>query len=149
MSNVLEIKEISAKKTHAVRHPMLRQGRPIEDCVFQGDEDKTTVHLGAFEGKELVGVVSAYQKTCQDEGQSKAYQVRGVAVLEEHQRKGIGRELMAQIEVVLRKKNATVIWLNARATAFEFYTSLHYIQKGDPFDLPLIGTHYYFYKELC
>ena len=149
MSKVLEIKEISAEKTHLVRHPRLRQGRPIEDCVFQGDKDETTVHLGAFEGKELVGVVSAYQKCCQGNEQHTAYQVRGVAVLEEHQRKGIGRELMAQIEVVLRKKKASMIWLNARVTAFEFYTSLHYIQKGDPFDLPLIGTHYYFYKDLC
>ena len=51
-----DIKKISAEKTHAIRHPMLRQGRPIEDCVFDGDKDPKTIHLGAFIENKLVGV---------------------------------------------------------------------------------------------
>ena len=54
------IKEILAEETHCVRHPILRQGRPIEDCIFTADQEATTVHLGAYLDDKLVGVLSIF-----------------------------------------------------------------------------------------
>lgn len=143
-----DIKKISAEKTHAIRHPMLRQGRPIEDCVFDGDKDPKTIHLGAFIENKLVGVLSAYQKNTTVFDVKESYQIRGVAVLTTAHRKGIGRALMANIEHQLKQKKIDLIWLNARITAVDFYTALAYQQKGKAFEIEGIGTHYCFYKIL-
>ena len=143
-----DIKKISAEKTHAIRHPMLRQGRPIEDCVFDGDKDPKTIHLGAFIENKLVGVLSAYQKSTSAFEVKESYQIRGVAVLTTAHRKGIGRALMANIEHRLKQRKIDLIWLNARITAVDFYTTLAYQQKGKAFEIEGIGTHYCFYKIL-
>lgn len=143
-----DIKKISAEKTHAIRHPMLRQGRPIEDCVFDGDKDPQTIHLGAFIENKLAGVLSAYQKNTSAFGVKESYQIRGVAVLTTAHRKGIGRALMAYIEQILQQRKIDLIWLNARITAVDFYTALAYQQKGNAFEIEGIGTHYCFYKIL-
>lgn len=143
-----DIKKISAEKTHAIRHPMLRQGRPIEDCVFNGDKDPKTIHLGAFIENKLVGVLSAYQKSTSAFEVKESYQIRGVAVLTTVHRKGIGRALMANIEHQLKQRKIDLIWLNARITAVDFYTTLAYQQKGKAFEIEGIGTHYCFYKIL-
>lgn len=143
-----DIKKISAEKTHAIRHPMLRQGRPIEDCVFNGDKDPKTIHLGAFIENKLVGVLSAYQKSTSAFEVKESYQIRGVAVLTTAHRKGIGRALMANIEHQLKQRKIDLIWLNARITAVDFYTTLAYQQKGKAFEIEDIGTHYCFYKIL-
>ena len=127
---------------------MLRQGRPLNDCIFNGDEDKSTVHLGAFIANQLVGVASAYRNTTPLFKDENAYQVRGVAVLSSQQRKGIGQELMRQMEHCLQQKKVPLVWLNARVVALDFYKALHYIQKGDAFEIEEIGTHYCFYKAL-
>ena len=127
---------------------MLRQGRPIEDCIFEGDLDPNTIHLGAFIDKKLVGVLSAYQKNNPAFTVSKSYQIRGVAVLTTAHRKGIGRALMDHIEKILEQRKIDLIWLNARITALDFYKALAYHQKGNAFEIEGIGTHYCFYKTL-
>jgi len=140
------IKIISANETYAVRHPMLRQGRPVEDCVFEGDDNLNTLHLGAFIKNELIGVLSAYQIKHPHLNANKSYQIRGVAVLTKGHRKGIGSALMTQVEELLAKRKVDLIWLNARITALEFYTALAYHREGESFEIAGIGTHYCFYK---
>ena len=143
-----DIKKISAEKTHAIRNRMLRQGRPIEECVFDGDKDPKTIHLGAYIEHKLVGVLSAYQKSTSAFDVKESYQIRGVAVLTTAHRKGIGRALMAHIEQILQQRKIDLIWLNARIKVVDFYTSLAYNQKGNAFEIEGIGTHYCFYKKL-
>lgn len=143
----LQLQEISANDTHIVRHPILRKGRPISSCVFSGDNTPTTVHLGAFLDNQIIGVLSAYLNTHPDFGIKNSYQIRGVAVLKEHQRKGIGRLLMKAIEAKLLQKNTTFIWLNARIAAVPFYEELQYAVHGSVFDIPPIGLHYCYFKQ--
>ena len=127
---------------------MLRQGRPIEDCVFEGDLDPQTIHLGAYIDNKLVGVLSAYKKNTTAFDTAESYQIRGVAVLTTAHRKGIGSALMEHIEKLLEKRKIRLIWLNARITALDFYTALAYNKKGNAFEIEGIGTHYCFYKTL-
>lgn len=127
---------------------MLRQGRPLKDCVFEGDNDPETIHLGAYIENKLVGVLSAYQKNTSTFDAKESYQVRGVAVLTSAQRIGIGRALMVHIEQLLKQRKIDLIWLNARIKAVDFYTALAYRQKGNAFEIKGIGTHYCFYKSL-
>lgn len=45
---MIEIKKITSYETMIVRHPVLRQGKPIETCHFEGDDLSSTYHLGLF-----------------------------------------------------------------------------------------------------
>ena len=50
---MIEIKKITAFETIIVRHPVLRPGRPIESCHFDGDELLTTSHFGLYFENQL------------------------------------------------------------------------------------------------
>lgn len=142
------IEEIQAKTTHVIRHAVLRKGQPIESCVFEGDEKTSSIHLGVFTNRKLIGVLSAYERKHTNLKESLAYQVRGVAVLEAFRGHGVGWLLMRRIEDILSEKGIPVIWLNARILAVPFYEKLDYAILGEPFDIPLIGQHYFYYKHL-
>ncbi|GAL68931.1 hypothetical protein JCM19301_2950 [Jejuia pallidilutea] len=43
-----QIMQICAKETYPVRHPVLRTGKPIETCAFNGDDLPSTMHIGLF-----------------------------------------------------------------------------------------------------
>ena len=146
MNQKLDIRSIKAKETHGVRHPILRAGRPLSSCVFDGDESASTLHIGAFYGDKLVGVLSAYEKKHISLKQKNSYQVRGVAVLEDFQNHGIGKKLMAHIEHTI--PHNSMIWLNARERAANFYRQLNYKQYGDMFMIEPIGWHYCMYKTI-
>ena len=148
MKSPMYLSLIDAQETHKVRHPILRKGRPVASCVFENDLESDTLHLGAFEKDLLVGVLSAYRRSHPDFAHQNSYQIRGVAVLEDHQKKGIGRLLMSSIEEKLLEKNIDFIWLNARVSAVPFYQQLQYTVHGDVFDIPPIGPHFCYFKCL-
>lgn len=60
--NKIDIKRITADETYPLRHAILRYGKPLETCFFDGDNLDTTKHFGAFKDSKLVGVVSYYEQ---------------------------------------------------------------------------------------
>ena len=143
----MEIRSISSTQTFEIRQPILRAGQPLESCKFIGDEDLETLHFGAYEEERLIGVLSCYVNNGTHFNQGKNYQIRGVAVVEKLQQKGIGKALMLYAEQLLKTKVCNHIWLNARVTASSFYTKLGYLEIGTVFEVPVIGTHQCFYKK--
>lgn len=142
-----KIKKIKALETYAVRHPVLREGRPLEDCKFDHDEDDTTFHLGLFFENDLIGVVS-YMKTEHNTLQGNQYQLRGMAVLKPYQNKGLGKLLIDKGDSIVRDLKGTIIWCNAREIAVNFYKRNGFEIFGEPFIIPKIGLHYSMYKKL-
>ena len=57
------ISKISSLETFPVRHPVLRTGKPIESCSFEGDDLETTTHFGLFLNEAIIGVVSLFEAT--------------------------------------------------------------------------------------
>ena len=58
---MLTLKEITALDTYSVRHPVLREGKPLESCHFEGDNLQSTIHLGLYINCALIGVVSLFK----------------------------------------------------------------------------------------
>lgn len=56
------IKEISSRETFILRHPLLRKGKTIETCHFEGDDLQTTHHFGLFDNSDLIGIISLFLK---------------------------------------------------------------------------------------
>lgn len=147
-NDLFMIKEITATKAYDVRHPVLREGKPIDSCHFDGDDLSTTFHLGYFIDEQLVGVVSLLERDHATLKYSKTFQLRGMAVLTSFQKRGIGDALVKKAEEMIQQKNGTFMWMNSREIAVRFYEKLGYQKHGEPFSIPKIGIHFTMIKEL-
>lgn len=144
----MKIQEIPFQLTFPVRHSVLRQGKPIETCFFEGDDFDTTVHFGLYFDNECIGVASIYSTNNSSFSQPNQYQLRGMAVLNQFQKQGAGAQLVLHVEHYLQSKGISLLWFNAREVAVPFYEKLGYTIKGPAFDIPSIGTHYVMAKKL-
>lgn len=145
---MIEIKIIASELTYTVRGPILRPGKPIESCRFEGDDLSTTIHFGLFKDREMIGVVSVFEVKNKNFEAEKQYQVRGMAVLENQQQQGYGNILMDEVEKLAQHNKVGVIWFNAREKAVNFYKKLGYETFGTEFDIMGIGTHYIMWKQI-
>ncbi len=147
------VREIPAEQTREVRQAVLRKGLAPETTIFKGDELETTFHLGAFEDEKLVGIAtylfkskSAIQELFST--QKSMYQLRGMAVIETQQGKGIGKKLVGFAERRLKEDQIDVLWFHARTSAVPFYEKQGYQIVGEELYLEPAGPHYKMYKEL-
>lgn len=133
-----------------LRHAELRTGLPIESASFDGDEDPTTRHFGAFllgadtsEGsggaETVVGCASFMVRA--HEGRP-AYQLRGMATRADLARRGIGSALLrAALGHLQQHDAARLFWCNARVAAVPFYVRMGWRVVSDVFEVPTAGPH--------
>lgn len=135
---VLRIKPID---THQIRHRMLRPNGALVDCIFQGDNDELTFHLGAFVEKKLVSVASFYFEKNNKFPDDYQYRLRGMATLPEHQGQGLSSALLKTAFPVIKQNQGTLLWCNAREKAMGFYEKVGFKAEGEFFSIPHIGKH--------
>jgi len=145
---IMEIKRISTEETYAVRQPVLRAGRPIEDCFFEYDDHHLSIHFCVELNGKVISVLSALPIQSKIFPKLKAMRIRGIATLDQFQRLGYGSKLVRYAEEELKKNGIELLWLNSRITASEFYLKLGYKPKGDMFNIDGIGIHQKFFKTL-
>lgn len=145
---MIQIKSIPSLLTHVVRHPVLRPGKPIDTCIFDGDDLQTTKHFGLYLDEDLIGVISVFENKNSTFNSLNQLQIRGMAVLNEFQGKGYGRLLVNEVENYAKKVKSDLIWFNARENAAKFYEILGYEIYGSLFDIAGIGLHYVMYKQI-
>nr|WP_199000052.1 GNAT family N-acetyltransferase [Flavobacterium sp. ASV13] len=142
------ITEIPSKETYAVRQPVLRKGQPVESCIFEGDDLESTHYFGLFSDENLTGIISLYDKINPIFAEQNQAQIRGMAVLETHQKKGFGEALVKHCETYCNANKVDLIWFNARTAAVGFYKKMDYQPQGEPFDIKDVGEHYLMFKKL-
>ena len=143
---MIEVKEILAKQTFAIRKEVLRKGMNLS-TQFSGDEDVDTFHLGIFENNELLGIAS-FMKSNNILFTQEQYQLRGMATVDKVRGKGYGKLLLQDAITKLRDKKVEILWCNARIGALKFYKKFEFKTHGDAFDIPQIGTHYVLSKNI-
>jgi ribosomal protein S18 acetylase RimI-like enzyme len=142
------IKKISAESTFSVRNPVLRPNLPVETCRFEGDNLPSTSHFGFFIEEKLTGIVSVFAKINDNWPNQKQIQVRGMAVLHDFQKQGIGDKLMQHAIAIANENKTELIWFNARKNAVPFYEKLGFHIKGTAFEIEGVGTHFLMYRLL-
>lgn len=147
MTHVI-IQSLSCQTTYEVRHPILREGKPLRSCRFENDDHPKSIHLCAKKEDIILGVISALPNDCPVFPLKKSYQLRGIAVNYEYQRKGIGSLLVEKIEQQIRlNKSIEYIWLNGRLNTKNFYLNLGYNSVGKVFNIKDIGMHQRYIKN--
>ena len=143
----IQIKEILAKQTYELRHPLLRKGQPYYSCQLENDNHPQSIHLGAYSSSQLVGILSAMPNCCPDYNDQIGFQLRAMAVHPEFQRRKIASQLIQNIVRRLKEDSKVEnIWLNARVNANALYLNNGFQAIGSPFEIKPIGVHQRFIK---
>ena len=140
---------MTPEATFAVRQPVLRPGKTIDTCIFDGDSLPTTLHFGIYDDKVLLGVISVFEANHPFFTEERQFQIRGMAVLSEHQKKGLGEKLVQKAEEYIMAKHGSRVWFNAREIAVGFYQKMGYTVIGKAFNIGDIGAHYVMHKILA
>lgn len=152
-----EFESVSINEILALRHRVLRSGKPLSTAHFKGDTLENTFHYAAFfkidnenlsDVKKIVGCVSFMANVHNDFDEKRAFQLRGMAVDDEYRQQHIGRQLLMYAEKQIRLKSARFIWCNVRASAIGFYTSQNYLKTGETFEIQGVGSHILMYKYI-
>lgn len=116
------------RKECGLRNDVLRKPLGLSLTVEELAEEEDHLHFGLFEpGDNLVACVVAIKLSPTDA------RIRQMAVSPMHQRRGLGKRIMNELEADLRSRGFTTLVLHARASAVGFYKKLGYAVIGDEF----------------
>lgn len=132
------LKQVSLQEVIPLRHIVLRPGKGIETCYFEGDESSTTRHFAWVERDHVQSVATVMLSSREIEGESVPYQLRGMATDPDLAGQGIGSHFLQ----ALHEELDSSWWCNAREVAVRFYERNGLERIGEPFDIPGIGPHY-------
>jgi GNAT superfamily N-acetyltransferase len=136
------IRPIDAAATRPLRRRILRPGQAEHELAYPGDDEADSLHVGAFSGSELLGVASVYrQSPAGAPPVATDWRLRGMAVVAEARRRGVGAALLAACERHVRAHGGRRLWFNARVDALPFYRAAGYEVVGEEYVLPGIGPH--------
>lgn len=95
-----------------------------KDSLADSIEDKS-FHLMGIDDEEKVIASGRVHFNCENEAQ-----IRYMAVDDSFKRKGVGTEIVKELENYAQSKGANIMILNARENAISFYLSLGYQEVG-------------------
>lgn len=136
-----DVRRIRAEEARPLRLRVLRPGQPPESVVYPADALPDTVHFGAYQDGNLVGV-GTLQRSPDPRDGGPSWQLRGMATAPEVRGQGHGAAILRAAEAYVRSQGAHELWFNARVVALGFYERLGYAREGPEFDIPGIGPHF-------
>lgn len=137
----MTVRSISAGRTRGLRHAILRPNQPDEAAEYPGDTDASTLHVGAFEDGDLVGVASVYRHAPPGEDDEGAWRLRGMATIPRVRGRGHGGALLEACIGHVARMGGWRLWCNARTPAAAFYARHGFSERSPVFEIPPIGPH--------
>ncbi len=136
----IEIGEITASATHPLRRLVLRDGAADAVVDWVGDDDPSTVHLGATADGRIV-CVSTWSAVPDPHAPGvESTRLRGMAADPAFVGRGIGRSILdAGIERA-RSAGSRRVWADARVTALGFYERAGMTVSGPVFVTEATGV---------
>ncbi|MCX2473940.1 GNAT family N-acetyltransferase [Pedobacter sp. MC2016-05] len=135
------VKFILPEEVLPLRSLVLRNGKPLAECVFEGDRNYDTFHLGYVENDEIRSIASLMRNDYFPE-EGEGYQLRGMATHPDFGCRGYGAALINFAVEYMKEYQTIYLWCNARSSAVTFYKKLGFINESPEFDIPGIGFHY-------
>ena len=149
MTSPIVIRAVAPAETLSLRREMLRPDRPLCESIYIGDEDSTTIHLGAFVGDNLIAVASLYPEALPESVEAgieatgdRTWRLRGMAVQATFHGQGYGRQLLNWCLQSVARQAGSILWCNARSPAVGFYRAAGFQILGSEFIIAGIGSHF-------
>lgn len=125
---------VPAADVHDLRRRVLRRDTPGDNVVFAGDDDPLTRHLAVRSASgEVVATSTWSEHESPDRPGRPALQLRGMAVDDAWQRRGLGAVLLLAGLDLAESRGINVVWANARDSAVGFYVGHGFVIVGDGF----------------
>lgn len=138
----LDIRQVSVDVIRPLRHAVLRTGRPYSTTLYAHDLEENAVHFAGFDDDAVVSIATIFPSPCPVVEMLPAYRLRGMATRKDLRHQGWGNAILEHVVDYLRKEtDADLLWCETREVAFDFYRKYGFELVGDPFEIPLIGTH--------
>lgn len=147
----LDIRVVTAEQTHPLRAAILRPDRPPDQTVFPGDGAQDALHLGAYDGPEIVGTVTIMRQPPEDytgDHPELLWRLRGMATSPQVRRRGYGAALVLAGCAYVAGKGGAWLWCDARLSAVGFYQKLGFEIRGDLYERPVTGPHYRMWQAI-
>lgn len=126
--------EVDVSEVYDLRRAVLRRGTPSDNVVLVADHDADTRHLAIRDDDGEVIATSTWSiSECPHEPGVSALQLRGMAVLDDARRRGLGAALVRAGFRFAGELGVELIWANARDTALAFYAAQGFDVVGDGF----------------
>jgi GNAT superfamily N-acetyltransferase len=136
----LLVRRATLGEIFALRHTVLRPGRPESHSVYPDDDD--AVHLAAIESDLVVGCATVFPEPWPGTStgpqwalapEPTAWRLRGMAVASNRRGAGVGAAVLARVEQTAREAGAPLVWANGRSTALGFYARAGWEIAGEEF----------------
>lgn len=119
--DVIAIRQIGHGQTWKLRNEVLYPDGKLSEMGME--EDLSGIHFGAFEGDNLVAVISVFNS-------GDNFQFRKFAVDGSMQGNGVGKLLLDHITQYSASSGAVLLWCNARISAIGFYIKSGFSHTG-------------------
>lgn len=143
----IHIKEVKVEDILPVRQTVLRNGKPREECFFDGDHAKETVHLALYKNDKMLAIASILKDKSEKLKSNNQFRLRGMAVLPEAQGRGFGKHLLLYAEDLIKQQSPALFWFNARTSAVKFYQKNNFEVFGKEFEVANVGPHFLMFKN--
>ena len=120
----MEIIEINAQETIAIRHEVLWPNKAPEFCIVEGDSE--ALHFSVILNEKMVCVASIYID-------GEIARLRKFATLSQFQGQGIGSLMLNHLVKQLKNQGMHSLWFDARESAISFYNRLGFTVTGKRF----------------
>jgi GNAT superfamily N-acetyltransferase len=129
-----------------VRWDVLLPGWPAERIRFPGEDAPEVLQVGAFADQRSIGCATVLPAPWQDQP---AWQLRGMGVAHDWQKRGVGELILAEVEDLVREvSDVRLMWCNAREVALGFYQRLGWVIASERFHVENVGPHFKMTKGL-
>jgi len=146
------IEKVARAEILPIRHSVLRPTLPPEAAEYPEDDHPDIFHLAVRDDTDataaagrILACITFFPERVDGEP---AWRFRGMATIATHRNRGIGGRLLeAGIDDVVRR-GGSLVWCNGRDNAAAFYQRHGFVIRGESFELPPVGWHYLFVREL-
>ena len=142
----MSVQRIQAAQSRELRRSVLRPGMP-SGAAQPGEDQPGVVHLGAYDGDELLSACVIFPEPCPWQPGEHAWRLRGMATQPRHRGTGGGSAVLREAERIARADGATLMWCLARETAVGFYLRHGWATFSTLFDTDL-GPHQRMWRRL-
>jgi GNAT superfamily N-acetyltransferase len=138
------VRQVPVELVRPLRHRVLRAGFPEASVHTERDDDADTVHLAAFAGDDVIGVVTMFPEPFPEAPSRTAMRFRWMAVDETRRGSGAGTALLQHAAAISQERSLELMWAHGRDTAQGFYERLgfHVSDYGYIDEITNVGHHY-------